>query len=65
MAESVVTQVKDIPSTIVGSVRHTPILAIGVMFGVLFLVLLLEAYKPGLFTGPVKSFLHMIGVSTA
>ncbi len=65
MGESVTTQVKDIPSTIVGSVRHTPILAIGVMFGVLFLVLLLEAYKPGLFTGPVKSFLHMIGVSTA
>ena len=65
MAESVVAQVKDVPGTLVGTVRRTPVLAIGVMFGVLFLVLLLEAYKPGLFTGPVKSFLHMIGVSAA
>jgi hypothetical protein len=65
MGESVGTQIKDVPGTLVGTVRKTPVLAIGVMFGVLFLVLLLEAYKPGLFTGPVKSFLHMIGVSTA
>jgi hypothetical protein len=65
MAESVVTQVKEVPGTLVSTVRRTPVLAIGIMFMVLFLVLLLEAYKPGLLTGPVKSLLHAIGVSTA
>jgi uncharacterized membrane protein (DUF485 family) len=65
MAESVVTQVKEVPGTLVSTVRRTPVLAIGIMFMVLFIVLLIEAYKPGLLTGPVRSLLTAIGVKSA
>jgi hypothetical protein len=34
-------------------------------FLVLFLVLLVEAYKPGLVTGPIKKLLNAIGVKAA
>lgn len=62
MAEGVVAQVKDIPGTVVGTVRKTPVLAIGVMFSVLLIVLLIEAYKPGLLTNPVRKVLGIVGV---
>jgi len=65
MAESVVTQVKEVPGTIVSTVRRTPVLAIGVMVVTLLLVLLLEAYKPGLITGPLRKLLVAVGVKTA
>jgi hypothetical protein len=38
-------------------------LTIGAIF--LFLVLLLEAFKPGLVTGPFKALLRMVGVKGA
>lgn len=62
MAESVVTQVKEVPSTVIDTVRRTPVLAIGVMFAVLLIVLLIEAYKPGLLTNPVRKVLGIVGV---
>lgn len=65
MAEGVVAQVKDIPGTAIGAVRHTPILAFGIILLSIMFVVLLEVWKPGLLTGPVKSFLHMVGVKSA
>ncbi len=62
MAESVVAQVKDVPGTVINTVRKTPVLAIGVMFAVLLIVLLIEAYKPGLLTNPVRKVLGIVGV---
>jgi hypothetical protein len=62
MAESVVAQVKDVPGTVINTVRRTPVLAIGVMFAVLLIVLLIEAYKPGLLTNPVRKVLGIVGV---
>ncbi len=62
MAESVVAQVKDVPGTVVRTVKNTPVLAIGVMFAVLLIVLLIEAYKPGLLTNPVRKVLGIVGV---
>ncbi len=62
MSESVVTQVKEVPGTVVGTLRRTPVLAIGVMFMVLLIVLLIEAYKPGLITNPVRKVLGIVGV---
>jgi len=57
--------VKDIPGTALGAVRHTPILAFGIVMLVLFAVLLLEAYKPGLLTGPVRRGLTALGLKSA
>ncbi len=65
MAEDVIAQVKDIPGTALSSVRHTPVLAIGIMFLVLMVVLLIEAYKPGLLTNPVRKLLTTIGLKSA
>jgi len=65
MAESVVTQVKEVPSTVINSVRRTPVLAIGVMFAVLLIVLLIESYKPGLLTNPVRKVLGLAGIKSA
>lgn len=65
MAESVVAQIKDIPGTAVGSVRNTPVLAIGIAFLVVILVLLIEAYKPGLLTNPARKLLTAVGLKSA
>jgi len=65
MAEGAVTQVKEIIPTAFHSARHTPILALGIVFLVLFAVLLLEAYKPGLLTGPVRRGLTALGLKSA
>lgn len=35
----------------------------GVLF--LFLVLIIEAFKPGAITGPIKSLLAMVGIKSA
>lgn len=64
MAESVVAQVQETPSVVFGTIRRTPVLAIGVMFSVLLIVLLIEAYKPGLLTNPVRKFLGIVGVKS-
>ncbi len=65
MAEGAVAQLKDVPGTIGGTARRKPFLAIGVMVGVLVIVLLIEAFKPGLITGPIRKGLRAIGVSSA
>jgi hypothetical protein len=65
MAETVVKQATEGPAVAFNTLRRTPVLAIGLMFIVLFVVLLLEAYKPGLLTGPVKRLLNAIGVKNA
>ena len=61
MAEGVVAQIKSAP----GDIKRMPwaALTIGAIF--LFLVLLLEAFKPGLVTGPFKALLRMVGVKGA
>lgn len=62
MSESVTTQIKEVPGTVVGTLRRTPVLALGVMFSVLLIVLLIEAYKPGLITNPIRKLLGVVGV---
>jgi hypothetical protein len=42
-----------------------PFAAIGIGFLFLILVLIIEAYKPGLFTGPIRSGLSKLGVKSA
>ena len=54
----IATQIKDIP----GEVKSMPFMAIGIGVLFLILVLIIEAYKPGLFTGPIRSTLTKIGV---
>jgi len=58
MAEGVVAQVKGAP----GEIKRFPwmSLTIGAIF--LLLVLLIEAFKPGLITGPFKALLSAVGV---
>lgn len=65
MSESVVAQIKDIPGTAVSSVKNTPILAIGIAFLVILIVLFIEAYKPGLLTNPMRKLLTSIGLKSA
>lgn len=59
--ESVKTQVTEIPKV----VAKAPLMAI--LIGLLFLtvVLIAEAYKPGLFTGPISHLLTAIGLKHA
>ena len=58
--EGPVAQIKEIPHV----VAKTPLLFLGL--GVLFLiiVLIVEAYKPGLLTGPIRHVLTSIGLKT-
>jgi hypothetical protein len=65
MAEGVVAQVKETPAVVASTVRHRPVLAIGVGIVVLLGVLILEAFKPGLITGPLRKLLSKIGFKTA
>lgn len=58
MAEAITTQIEKIP----GEIKSMPFMAIGIGFLFLLLVLILETYKPGLFTGPIKSALSKVGV---
>ena len=62
---SVVSQVTEAPKVALSSVKSKPIMAIGVSFLVLTLVLLIEAYKPGVITGPIRRMLRALGVKTA
>lgn len=61
MSESVPTQIKDIPKV----VAKTPFLFIGVGILFLILVLIVEAYKPGLLTGPIRHALEAIGLKAS
>ncbi len=59
--EGAVNQIKEIPKV----VAKTPLLFLGL--GILFLVIVLivEAYKPGLLTGPIRHVLTSIGLKSA
>jgi hypothetical protein len=61
MSESIATQVKEAP----GKFLSAPIMAM--VIGLIFLVavLIAEAYKPGLITGPIRRGLSAIGVKSA
>ncbi len=60
MAE-ISTQITDIPKEI----KSMPFMALGIGVLFLILVLIIEAYKPGLLTGPIRSALTKIGVKSA
>jgi hypothetical protein len=65
MAEGVVAQVTGAPGAIVSGVKNKPIAAVATFFFILLFILIVEAYKPGLFTGPVKKLLGAVGVKSA
>jgi hypothetical protein len=60
MAEALGTQAKEGLMEIKSPVRFV---VAGLIF--LILVIIVEAYKPGAITGPVKSFLGMFGLKTS
>ena len=61
MAEGIVAQIKGAP----GEIKRFPWMSLTIGAIVLLLVLLLEAFKPGLITGPFKALLHAVGVKAA
>ncbi len=50
------------PKVALGAVKRSPWLAAGVVFVVLVGVVLLEAYKPGALTGPIRRGLVKLGL---
>jgi hypothetical protein len=50
------------PKVALRTVKGSPWLAAGVVFVVLVAVVLLEAYKPGALTGPIRSGLKKLGL---
>lgn len=62
MADGLVTnpvpQITDVPKTIM----RTPWLAIGIGFAFLVLVLIIESWKPGVITNPIRKLLGMARV---
>jgi len=65
MTEGVVAQVKSIPGTAISTTKNTPILAIGIALLVVLIVLMIEAYKPGLLTNPMRKLLTSVGLKSA
>ena len=66
--DSVKGQVGDtlaLPKDALKGVMARPVVIAGVVFLSLVFVLVVEAYKPGSFTGPVRRLLRAIGVKTA
>jgi hypothetical protein len=66
--ESVKGQVADVvalPKGAIKDVMRRPIALVGSIFLTLVLVLLIEAYKPGIITGPIRRLLQAVGVKTA
>lgn len=61
MSEGVVAQIKAAP----GDIKRFPWMALTIGAIFMFVVLLIEAFKPGLLTGPFKALLHAIGVKNA
>lgn len=53
-----VPELAKVPSTIM----KTPWLAIGIGFAFLVFVMILESWKPGLITNPIRKLLGMAGV---
>lgn len=66
--DSVKTQVADVaalPKGAIKDVMKRPIALVGGIFLTLVLVLLIEAYKPGIITNPIRRLLRAVGVKTA
>jgi hypothetical protein len=66
--EAVKAQVGDVialPKGAIKDVVRRPIALVGGIFLTLVLVLLIEAYKPGIITGPIRRLLRAVGVKTA
>jgi len=59
--EGVTKQISEIPKV----VTKTPLLFVGLGLFFLILVLVVEAYKPGLLTGPISHLLTSIGIKSA
>lgn len=53
------------PKTVLKTVKGKPWLAIGVLVTVLVVVVLVEAWKPGALTGPIRRALQKIGIIKA
>lgn len=65
MSEGPIKQLEDVPKTLVNTAKGKPFMAIGVAVSVLVIVLIIEAWKPGLITGPIRSGLNKLGIKTA
>ena len=66
--EAVTTQLKEIPRVpgeVVRSVISAPIAAFAMLVFILLVVLVVEAYKPGLLTGIPRKILTAVGVKSA
>ncbi len=61
----VVAEIKEGAMDVPKTIRHKPIVAIVVGVLTLVIVLLIEAYSPGLITGPIRKGLQKLGVKTA
>jgi hypothetical protein len=63
MAEGVVAQVKEGPGDVLKTVKSKPITALVIGFIVLSLVVLIELFKPGALTGPIRKMFGMVGIT--
>jgi len=66
--ESLKGQVGDtlaLPKDAIKGAFQKPVVIVGVLILALTFVLIVEAYKPGAFTGPIRRMLRAIGVKTA
>lgn len=54
-------QLKNVP----GDIKRFPYMAIGIGLLFLVLVLIVEAYKPGVITGPIRALLRGLGLKSA
>lgn len=59
--EAVTSQIKEIPQV----VTKAPLLFIGLGLLFLMLTLIVEAYKPGLLTGPIRHVLTAVGLKSS
>ena len=63
--EPINTQITETPAVIVKSVKNAPIMVILIAGFIIALVLFIEAYHPGLLTGPVRRGLMAVGLKSA
>lgn len=66
--DTVKTQVADVvalPKGAVKDVMRRPVVLVGAIFLAVTFVLILEAYKPGIVTNPIRRLLRAIGLKTA
>ena len=59
---SVVSAVTEVPKTAVATTMRRPLFALGMAFFLLAVVLIIETYRPGVITNPIRRFLAVFGV---